>query len=233
MCGLFPPVTILFWLINADLRKCNLIPDAALLMETALYLANCMFLFICYGKILAISWSHHRRIQPQPTNANPASELSAQTTTFTTVTQSNKASDGNNAVDPNDKPQTSAVASSDRAMTTNGAAAAELTHEQQRQKIKSRRREFKAAYLTAAIIGTYIILWFPLMLSRVLQAVDYNPVVTNYIRRVGGPLGTCNFAFSWVIYATVSKSYRRAYRQMLIRIGCCCCKNVTVPSVDN
>jgi len=38
-----------------------------------------------------------------------------------------------------------------------GAASAEWA-EQQRQKIKSRRREFKAVYLTAAILGAFVIL---------------------------------------------------------------------------
>ena len=147
---------------------------------------------------------------------------------MTSATHSNEATTGGSNVDPNEKPLTGTGASS----TTNGAASTESTQEQQRQRFKSQRREFKAVYLTAAIVGSYMVLWFPLMLSRLLEAADYNPVVTGYIRRVGGALGTSNWAFSWVIYAAVSRRYRRAYRQMLIRIGCCCCKNVTMPA-DN
>ena len=98
--------------------------------------------------------------------------------------------------------------------------------------MKSRRREFKAVYLTAAIVGAHVILWFPHMLGRVLESLDYDPVVTSYISRAGGATGAANWAFTWAIYAAVSKSYRRAYRQMFIRIGCCCCKNVALQA-DN
>ena len=114
---------------------------------------------------------------------------------------------------------------------TSASASVNLA-QQQRQKIKSRRREFKAVYLTAAIVGAYVILWFPHMFGRVLESIAYDPVVTSYISRAGGAIGTANFAFTWAIYAAVSKSYRRAYRQMMIRIGCCCCKNVTLQA-DN
>ena len=112
-----------------------------------------------------------------------------------------------------------------------GTASADLA-QQQRQQIKSRRREFKAVYLTAAIVGAFVILWFPNLLGRILASVGFNLVVVNYLYLVGGAIGSFNFAFSWAIYAAASKSYRRAYRQMLTRIGCCCCKNATPPA-DN
>ena len=98
------------------------------------------------------------------------------------------------------------------------------------RKIKSRRGEFKAVYLTAAIVGTFVVLRFPYVVGRVMESADgYSPVLVGYFTVVGS---TFNFALTWLIYAAVSKSYRRAYRQMLIRIGCCCCKNVTLPA-DN
>ena len=106
-------------------------------------------------------------------------------------------------------------------------ASADMAHQKQQQ-INSRRREFKAVYLTAAIVGAFVILWFPNILGRVLSSVGYNPVVVNYLYLAGGAIGVFNFSFTWVIYAAVSKSYRRAYRQVLIRIGCCCCKNITL-----
>jgi len=109
----------------------------------------------------------------------------------------------------------------------------ELTQQQQREKRKSRRREFKAVYLTAAIVGAFVILWSPHILGRILASVGYiNPLVVNYIGLAAGAIGSSNFAFNWAVYAAVSKSYRRAYRQTLIRIGCCCCKNVTLQA-DN
>jgi len=229
--GLLVGMTFALWLINADHHKCALIPPQYHLVDVLVYAPVCICLFVCYGKIIAISWHQNRRIEPQPASANRASGPSLRTITVATATQSSNASTGNNTVDPNGKPVTSTGACSEPAVTS-GAASAELTQEQQRQKVKSRRREFKAVYLTAAIVGTFVVLWFPHALGRVLESVGYNLLVTSYISRAAGALGAANFAFSWVIYAAVSKSYRRAYRQMLMRIGCCCCKNVTLPA-DN
>jgi len=120
---------------------------------------------------------------------------------------------------------------------TTGASSVEPA-EQQRQKMKSRRREFRAVYLTAAIVGVFVILWFPYMLSRVLALAGYDPlilnylglgsVIVNYLGSITGTIGSANFAFSWLIYAAVSQSYRRAYRQLMIRIGCCGCENITL-----
>jgi len=106
-----------------------------------------------------------------------------------------------------------------------GTASTELAQQHGRN-LKCRRREFKAVYLTGAIVGMFVILWFPTTLGRILASVGYNQVVINYLYLSGGAFGASNFAFAWAIYAAVSKSYRRAYRQMLIRIGCGCCKNV-------
>jgi len=99
---------------------------------------------------------------------------------------------------------------------------------QHQQQIKSRRREFKAVYLTGAIVNAFVILWFSCVVGRVLASVGYNPVIVSYIGIVGGAISAFNFSFTWAIYAAVRKSYRRAYRQVMIRIGCCCCKNITL-----
>ena len=72
-----------------------------------------------------------------------------------------------------------------------------------------------------------------LFLGRVLAWVGYNPVVVNYIGMATGAIGAANLAFAWVIYAAVSKSYRRAYLQVLVRIGCCCSKNITLPAATD
>ena len=227
--GIIPGMTYPFWLINADLRKCTIVPAQYELIEPAIYVPLCACLIICYGKILAISWRQRNRVAPQPSNATTATRSSVKTTTVTSGKQNNKASTSENTKSSNDMSLSGSGMCSEPALTSS-AASAEL--EQQRQKIKSRRREYKAVYLTAAIVGTFVILWFPHMLGRVLETINYDPVITSYISRAGGAIGLANFAFAWAIYAAVSKSYRRAYRQMLIRIGCCCCKNVTLPD-DN
>jgi len=232
--GIFAGMTYTLWLIDADLRRCILIPVQYNLVEVLAYAFACISMFICYGKILAISRRHRRRIEVEPLDVVAATGTPrGQTSSFATdpLAHSSTATSINDTVDPNGKPLTRIGVSSQRAVT-NDAAGAEPTREQQRQKIKSRRREFKAVYLTAAIVGTFVVLWFPHNLGRVLESVGYDAVVTGYIFNAGGAIGSANFAFSWVIYAAVSKSYRRAYRQMLNRIGCCCCKNITLPA-DN
>jgi len=247
--GIFVAMTYFLWFINSDLTKCTLVPLHCDLIDVLLiYIPVCICLFTCYGRILAISLGHRQRIQPQQTNGNnrapepppqttrfinSASGSSLQTTAVATLpaTHANNATAGDNAADSNDKSLTGTGAPSEPSVTS-GTASAELTQEQRRQKIKSRRREFKAVYLTAAIVGSFVVLWFPNILGRVLASAGCNPVVVSYKAVASGAIGAANFAFTWAIYAAVSKSYRRAYRQMLIRIGCCCCKNVTLQA-DN
>ena len=228
--GVVIPATYVLWLIDADLTKCQLIPPQYLIVESLLgYVPVCVSLFTCYGRILAIAWRQRRRTEPhQPASANCAAGPSLQTTTVITVAAATK---GSSAPPASGSAADSNVASTGApSVTSGGAAGVERTRDQQWQRTKSRRREFKAVYLTAAIVGTFVILWFPPMLARFLASAGYNPVVVSYLHLIFGAIGTCNFAFSWVIYAAVSKSYRRAYRQMLVRIGCCCCKNVTLPT---
>jgi len=229
--GILMGMTFALWQINADLRKCT-VPVHYQLLDVVIFILVCICLISCYGKILAISWHHHRRIEPQLANANHAPGSSLQTTAVTTVTHNNRATTGHNTEDSNDKSLTGIGAPSGPSVSS-GAASLELTQEQRWQKIKSRRREFKAAYLIAAIVGTWTILTIPRMIGRIMESAGYNPVVTGYIMKVSGAMATLKFALSWAVYVVMSKSYRRAYRQMLIRIGCCCCcKNVMLPA-DN
>jgi len=213
----------LLWLINADLRKCD--PQHPVMDATidvaVLYVVICITMFICYGKILAISWRQRQRIEPFITN--PASGNSNHAAAISTTKQGNTENLDENSPGNTEPPPSPA--------TTTDAASEELAN-QQRQKIESQRREFKSIYLTGTIVGAFVFLWFPNVLGRVLAQLAYNPVVVDYLQLAGGALGSSNFALSWVIYAAVSKSYRRAYRQMLNRIGCCCCKNVTIPADD-
>ena len=209
----------LLWLINADPRKCY--PQSPTMDIVVLYIVVCITMFICYGKMLAISWHHRQRIEPL--TANPAPGTSDHAAAIATTKHSNTKNSEETSLGNTEPPPSPA--------TTTDAASEELA-EQQRQKIKSRRREFKAVYLTGTIVGAFVLLWIPNVLARILAQLAYNPIVVDYLYFAGGALGTSNFALSWAIYAAVSKSYRRAYRQMLNRIGCCCCKNVTIP-VEN
>ena len=224
--GIFVSMTFALWLINADLEKCGLIPDRYQLVDVFFaYLPVCITMFICYGRILVISWRQRRRIEP--INVIPAHGAPVSATSVSTAAPTHSGN-AHNTKDPKNIPLTGNVPP---VAMTSGAATAELA-EQQRQKIKSRRREFKAVYLTAAIVGAFVILWVPHILGRVLASVGYNPVVINYIGQAAGAIGAFNFSFTWALYAAVSKSYRRAYRQVLIRIGFGCFKNIT-PQADN
>ena len=69
MTGTTLGMTYAFWLIDADLRKCALVPLDYHLLDVALYTLVCSCLIVAYRKILAISWRHHRRIEPQPANS--------------------------------------------------------------------------------------------------------------------------------------------------------------------
>jgi len=224
--GIFFGMTYALWLINADHRKCSFIPAAYHLVDLLGYIPVCISLFICYGKIISIAWRRRRRIEPVKYVQKTRGQKTSPVTLF--ATQRDHATTSKNTVASNDKSLASIEIPLEPAVTSG----AELTQEQQRQKIKSRRREFKAVYLTVAIVGTFVILWFPHVLGRVLESINYDPVITSYISQAGGAIGAANIAFAWAIYAAVSKSYRRAYRQMLNRIGCCCCKNITLPA-DN
>jgi len=137
--GILMGTTHLLWLINADLAKCKIIhvPVRYHLVDVlAVYIPVCICLITCYGRILAIWWRQRRRVA----NASPAAGAPSQTTTVATATHINEpTTSGNNTVDPSDKPMTAAGASSETAVTSGAASASELTHEQQRQKIKSRR----------------------------------------------------------------------------------------------
>ena len=149
------------WLINADLLKCDLIHSQYYLLEVLLlYIPVCVSMIVSYGKILDISWRHRRHIEP--VNVNPVLGTSVP---VPAVRQS-QSSRANDMKGPTPYPLVNAGPSASSAATS-GTKSVELA-EQQRQKIKSRRREFKAVYLTAAIVGTYVILWFPTILGRVL-----------------------------------------------------------------
>ena len=230
-------MTFWFWLIDADLSKCDLIPAEFYLMDVFVgYLPVCGCMFFVYGKILVVWWRQRRRVAALDgcQLGERGLGVSAAVGTSGNVVPVNvlPLTDGSKTdktQDARHKPPTGiGEPSSESAAVTN----VEEAQQQQRQKTKSRRREFKAVYLTAAIVGAFVILWFPNMLARFMAVAGYSRVVTDYLFETGGAFGIANYAFSWLFYAAVSKSYRRAYRRVLLRIGCCCWKNVT-PQIDN
>jgi len=228
--GILLAISWSLWLINADLRKCELIPGAYYLTDVVLcYLPVSISMLVVYGKILVIWWDQRKRIEPINVSLAPVGGTSGQASTVSilSATHSNSTQDANGH-----KPLAGTDGQPSEPAVPNVSDAAADVAEQQRQQVKSRRREFKAVYLTSAIVGAFVVLWFPNVLGRFMAVAGYNPVVVSYVFLAAGALGAANFTFSWVIYAAVSKSYRRAYRQVLARIGCCGCENIN-PQGDN
>ena len=141
--GIFAGMTYMMWLINADLRRCVIIPIQYQMVEVYAYMLVCATMFVCYGKILAVSRRLRRRGEPEPVTINVATRATSLTSSSA---HNSKAASGNNTVNPTDK----ALPSVEVPPAPARAASVELTQEQQRQKIKSRRRELKAVYLTTA-----------------------------------------------------------------------------------
>jgi len=227
--GIILGMTFVLWLINADLSKCELIPDHYQLVDLFLvYIPVCISMVFCYGKILAIWWKQRRRINVMNINPSPRAPLQEMTAS---TSHSMQSSNIGNTQEPQDRPLGPTgppITGPPTTPTMTSEATSAEPVEQRRQKMKSRRREFRAVYLTAAIVGVFVISWFPYIIGRVLKSAAYNPVVVNYMFVATGTIGSADYAFSWVIYAAVSKSYRRAYRQVMTCIGCCCCKNNTL-----
>jgi len=190
--GTLVAITWSFWLINADLRKCDLVPGQFYLMDVFVtYIPVCITMIFVYGKILPIWWRQHKLVHFL--NAVSAPGTSRQCTVTAAGIPLAQISNADNTQVAKKKPMTSAGPPSKLAVTT--VASAHVA-EQQRQMIKSRRREFKAVYLTVAIVGTFVLLWFPNVLGRILASAGYDQVVVNYIFLAGGAFGTFNFASS-------------------------------------
>jgi len=87
--GTLLSLTYALWLINADLRKCDLIPAAHRLLEVVLgYIPVSVSMFFAYGKILAIWWRQRKRVDA--VYANPANGTSGQATAVTTLRSDHK-----------------------------------------------------------------------------------------------------------------------------------------------
>ena len=116
MTGIALGMTYAFWLINADMEKCALVPVDYHLLDVAIYTAVCVCLVIFYARILAISWHHHRRIEPQPANGAiraPGSALGTTTVATASATQGGRATTGHNiAMESIDKSLTAAESTS-------------------------------------------------------------------------------------------------------------------------
>src|SRR6218665_473104 len=78
----------------------------------------------------------------------------------------------------------------------------------------SKRSEFKAAKMVAVMLASFIVLWFPNVLGKALQAAGRRGALTQYLIDIGIGLGSANNSMSWVIYGTMSQDFRNAVKRL-------------------
>jgi len=146
------------WLINADLTKCKLIPPEYYLVDLLFgYVPACIILFTLYGRILVIALHQRRSVEPQNVGGLPGAAVQ----TWLPAMQGGD----DNTGDLKDTPLHggSGTTSTAACLTASGDAAAS-SELPQRGKTKSRRREFKAVYLTVTFRFFYLTLALNIML---------------------------------------------------------------------
>ena len=75
--------------------------------------------------------------------------------------------------------------------------------------------ELKAAKTTAFILGSMVLLWFPYILGKLLQASGDTRTYTQYLIDVGLSIGISNHALDWFIYGASSRDFRNAMKKTL------------------
>jgi hypothetical protein len=91
----------------------------------------------------------------------------------------------------------------------------EASHDREHKQAKARLREFKAVYLTTAVVLSFVVLWFPLIIGRGLQAAGHSESYVSTLVNVGNGLGIANSCLNWFLFGAVSKKYRQAYWRLL------------------
>ena len=83
-------------------------------------------------------------------------------------------------------------------------------------KTKKIKKIDRATLMMLVMVGVYLLLWFPLILSSVIMVVtsEVTPT-TGYIRGFGAILATFNSSVNFVIYAVVNRRFRYAYKLLL------------------
>ena len=87
---------------------------------------------------------------------------------------------------------------------------------------KSRRREFKAVYLTAAFVLPLPVMWLPFEVARVALAAGFVQTEFLNLLEIGGGIAIFYNCVDWLTFVAVSKSFRRAYREMWEKVRTKC-----------
>jgi hypothetical protein len=191
------------WLLLIVGRRrpiCEILASAFIWFNVIFFIAVVTLVALMYGGILKVAWNHHVRIHTEM----PVVNIS-QNTKFIPPSIPGEQSAQQTELQ-NTKPQQQPEQQH-----------SEMTHHDKHKEEKVQRKEFKAVYLTTAVVCTYAVLWLPLVIGRALEAAGQSePFVDTFIN-VGNGLGIANSSFNWILYGAVSKKYRRAYLRLLRR----------------
>jgi hypothetical protein len=72
--------------------------------------------------------------------------------------------------------------------------------------------------MTAAILGTFVILWLPYEIALCIELTGRYRIFSQYLRDVGVILGTTNHCLNWIIYGAMCRDFRHAAWRGLTRI---------------
>ena len=84
------------------------------------------------------------------------------------------------------------------------------------KKTKKIKKIDRATLMMLVMVGVYLLLWFPIILTSVIMVVTSEATpTTNYIRILGAILVTSNSSVNFIIYAVVNRRFRYAYKLLL------------------
>ncbi|XP_070544685.1 beta-2 adrenergic receptor-like [Ptychodera flava] len=89
------------------------------------------------------------------------------------------------------------------------------------------KKEMKATKMVALVLGYYILAWAPLMIFLFIGLSCKTCFIDRYIRATVRLLLHSNSAVNVFIYAGSSPEFKRAFKQTLCRIVCCCTRPPT------
>lgn len=203
--------TFWIWLVNRDRVRCttvpNIVPGMFNWFEVSQNLLITVFVSVVYCHILRIAHKHHTQIrcelmsQPMSSTTRTTEATERETTTTIVMSSESQNVDGQSA----DK------------LKTNQQYEQKALHQQQQlnKTQQQRRREFKALYLTAVLVGAFVILWLPRKIGNVLQLAGVKQSFVADLLNIGGAFGMFNSSFNWILYGIVNKTYRKAFKRLL------------------
>ena len=84
------------------------------------------------------------------------------------------------------------------------------------KKIKKIKKIDRATLMMLVMVGVYLLLWSPLILTSFIMLVtNETTIATAYARGVGAIFITLNSSVNFIIYAVVNRRFRYAYKLLL------------------